>query len=123
MCARPGVGDALGGAVRRAARIRGHANRSRAAGRLALSTVASVFHRDIKPHNIFLVEEWAPSPEVGTGGISPGSVKVGDFGIARTAAETAVTETSLILGTVRYVSPEQAAGEEVGPPSDLYSLG
>jgi serine/threonine protein kinase len=90
---------------------------------LALSTVASVVHRDIKPHNIFLVEEWAPSPEVGTGGISPGSVKVGDFGIARTAAETAVTETSLILGTVRYVSPEQAAGEEVGPPSDLYSLG
>jgi hypothetical protein len=82
-----------------------------------------VVHRDIKPHNIFLVEYGAPSPKVGTGGTSPGSVKVGDFGIALTAAETAVTETSLILGTVRYVSPEQATGEEVGPPSDLYSLG
>lgn len=80
-----------------------------------------VIHRDIKPHNIFLVEEAATS--AGSGGIAPGSVKVGDFGIARAAAETAMTETSLMLGTVRYLSPEQATGEEVGPQSDLYSLG
>ncbi len=80
-----------------------------------------VIHRDIKPHNIFLVEEAATS--AGVGGIAPGSVKVGDFGIARAAAETAMTETSLMLGTVRYLSPEQATGENVGPESDLYSLG
>lgn len=85
-----------------------------------------VIHRDIKPHNIFLVEETASSngsSDVGFGGVAPGGVKVGDFGIARAAAETAMTETSLILGTVRYLSPEQATGEAVGPESDLYSLG
>lgn len=85
-----------------------------------------VVHRDIKPHNIFLVEEVASSKgntSTGFGGIAPGGVKVGDFGIARAAAETAMTETSLILGTVRYLSPEQATGESIGPESDLYSLG
>lgn len=85
-----------------------------------------VIHRDIKPHNIFMVEDAAfsnPSPSAGYGGIAPGGVKVGDFGIARAAAETAMTETSLILGTVRYLSPEQATGEAIGPESDLYSLG
>ena len=85
-----------------------------------------VIHRDIKPHNVFMVEEAATSDEnmgTGLGGIPPGGVKVGDFGIARAAAETAMTETSLILGTVRYLSPEQATGETVGPESDLYSLG
>ena len=85
-----------------------------------------VIHRDIKPHNIFLVEEAAVSDGntgSGFGGIAPGGVKVGDFGIARAAAETAMTETSLILGTVRYLSPEQATGEAISPESDLYSLG
>jgi hypothetical protein len=90
-----------------------------------------VIHRDIKPLNIFL-DAAAVSPgssgdsepsSAAPGGILPGSIKVGDFGIARAAAETAMTETSLILGTVRYLSPEQAMGEEVGPASDLYSLG
>lgn len=80
-------------------------------------------HRDIKPHNVFLVDGVTTPLKAGTGGIAPGGVKVGDFGIARAAAETAMTETSLILGTVRYVSPEQATGGQVGPASDLYSLG
>ncbi|CAN5695834.1 Stk1 family PASTA domain-containing Ser/Thr kinase [soil metagenome] len=87
---------------------------------------SGVIHRDIKPLNIFLVEEAISSEgtsEVAPGGVPPGSIKVGDFGIARAAAETAMTETSLILGTVRYLSPEQATGDEVGPTSDLYSLG
>jgi serine/threonine protein kinase len=81
---------------------------------LAESHRCGVIHRDIKPHNIFLT---------GNPLDSIGAVKVGDFGIARAIEATTVTETSLILGTVRYLSPEQARGESMGPWSDLYSLG
>ncbi|MBV9454800.1 MAG: serine/threonine protein kinase, partial [Rubrobacter sp.] len=81
-----------------------------------------VVHRDVKPHNIFLAEYPASSsatPE----GVSLGAVKVGDFGIARAAEASTMTESNLILGTPRYLSPEQAKGDPVGPKSDLYSLG
>ncbi len=81
---------------------------------LAESHRCGVIHRDIKPHNIFLT---------GNPLDSIGAVKVGDFGIARTIEATTVTETSFILGSVRYLSPEQARGESTGPWSDLYSLG
>jgi serine/threonine-protein kinase len=69
-----------------------------------------VIHRDIKPGNIML------NPR--------GEVKVTDFGIARmtTTAET-VEQTAAILGTVSYLSPEQAQGQPVDGRSDLYSLG
>jgi eukaryotic-like serine/threonine-protein kinase len=72
-----------------------------------------VVHRDIKPHNVFLTGD--PLGAVG-------AVKVGDFGIARAAEATAVTETNFILGSVHYISPEQARGEPAAPTSDLYSL-
>ncbi len=68
-----------------------------------------VIHRDIKPHNVLLT--------------STGDVKVADFGIARAAAHTSISQTSLVLGTASYMSPEQALGEAVDPRSDLYSLG
>ncbi len=66
-------------------------------------------HRDIKPANIFLTRG--------------GDVKVTDFGIAQAANEAAVTVTGAFLGTLRYVSPEQAKGEPATPVSDIYSLG
>jgi serine/threonine protein kinase len=81
---------------------------------LAESHHCGVIHRDIKPHNIFLT---------GNSLDSIGAVKVGDFGIARAIEATTVTETSLIVCSVRYLSPEQASGESMGPWSDLYSLG
>lgn len=81
-----------------------------------------VVHRDVKPHNIFLAE-YPASSSAAPDGISSGAVKVGDFGIARATEATTMTDSSLMLGTPRYLSPEQAKGEPVGPRSDLYSLG
>ncbi len=69
-----------------------------------------VVHRDIKPENILL--------ERGTG-----RALVTDFGIARVSETTPATPTGDVLGTARYMSPEQSAGETVDGRSDLYSLG
>jgi serine/threonine protein kinase/beta-lactam-binding protein with PASTA domain len=68
-----------------------------------------VVHRDIKPHNILLT--------------TSGRVKVTDFGIARAANEATVTYSGNIVGSVQYISPEQAKGITVGAKSDLYSAG
>src|SRR3712207_6574475 len=68
-----------------------------------------VIHRDIKPRNILITDS--------------GHVKVADFGIARAAESTTVSDLGEILGSVKYMSPEQAMGERVGAASDLYSLG
>src|SRR6185437_3923388 len=51
------------------------------------------------------------------------SSKVTDFGIARSLTEEGLTADGRVLGTTDYVSPEQALGQDVGPQSDLYSLG
>jgi len=68
-----------------------------------------VVHRDIKPHNMILTDE--------------GRLKVTDFGIARAANAVQMTEVGSIVGTAQYLSPEQARGLDVGPQSDLYSMG
>jgi eukaryotic-like serine/threonine-protein kinase len=68
-----------------------------------------IVHRDVKPQNILVTES--------------GDVKVADFGIARAASSATLTRTGIVLGSVHYMSPEQALGLHVGPRSDLYSLG
>ncbi len=68
-----------------------------------------IIHRDIKPHNILMGKN--------------GRVKVTDFGIARAAAGTDITQTGSVIGSVHYFSPEHAKGTAQGEKSDLYSLG
>lgn len=68
-----------------------------------------IIHRDIKPHNIMVLRD--------------GSVKVADFGIARVASGGHSTLTQEALGSVHYISPEQARGSHIDSRSDLYSAG
>ncbi len=68
-----------------------------------------VVHRDIKPQNILLTTD--------------GRVKVTDFGIARALSSATITQTGTVLGSVQYLSPEQARGGPVGRAADIYSLG
>lgn len=68
-----------------------------------------IIHRDIKPQNIMLLEN--------------GVIKVTDFGIAKLPNAETVTMTDKAIGTVYYISPEQASGKVIDPRSDLYSLG
>ena len=71
-----------------------------------------VVHRDIKPENVIVRE---------LGGIGR-RAKLMDFGIARVAGTPTLTAHGEVVGTLAYMSPEQAEGELAGPPSDIYSL-
>ena len=71
---------------------------------------AGVVHRDVKPGNLLMVAE-------------SHTTKLADFGIAKAAEQTQITQAGSVLGTAAYLSPEQARGDEAGPPSDIYSLG
>lgn len=68
-----------------------------------------IIHRDIKPHNILIDDN--------------GNVKITDFGIAMALSATSITQTNSVLGSVHYLSPEQARGGMANNKSDIYSLG
>lgn len=69
----------------------------------------NVIHRDIKPHNILVCQN--------------GNIKITDFGIAVALSQNSITQTNSLLGSVQYISPEQARGNIVTKQSDVYSLG
>jgi serine/threonine protein kinase len=68
-----------------------------------------IVHRDVKPSNLMLDDY--------------GSIRLADFGIARLLGGTRITGTHQAIGTMAYIAPEQLQGGEVGPPTDVYSLG
>jgi serine/threonine-protein kinase len=78
-----------------------------------------VVHRDLKPENIFLIQTEAV--EAGTG-VRGSRVKIVDFGIAHSDLAN-LTIQGEIAGTVAYMAPEQALGQETSPQTDLYALG
>ncbi|BBH17354.1 serine/threonine protein kinase [Nocardioides baekrokdamisoli] len=76
---------------------------------LAAAHGSGIVHRDVKPANLLVTDS--------------GTLKITDFGIARSASQGAVTVTGQVVGTPQYLSPEQARGEVATPASDVYGLG
>ncbi|HSK25504.1 MAG TPA: Stk1 family PASTA domain-containing Ser/Thr kinase [Jiangellales bacterium] len=78
-------------------------------GALSAAHAAGIVHRDVKPENVLVGDD--------------GRVKVADFGLARAVANGSTATRGVLLGTVAYISPEQALGEGATPRSDVYSAG
>jgi eukaryotic-like serine/threonine-protein kinase len=79
------------------------------AGALEAAHAAGIVHRDVKPGNVMVGER--------------GTAKLADFGIASLQGDPQLTSTGLVIGSPAYMAPEQARGEESGPPADFWALG
>ena len=86
---------------------------------LQYSHSMGIIHRDIKPANIMVLDR--TSEDIAKG--QPGQIKVMDFGISRAIEEAgeALTKANVVMGSARYMSPEQVSGKDVDARSDLYS--
>jgi eukaryotic-like serine/threonine-protein kinase len=84
-----------------------------------------IIHRDVKPGNLMVIG--GPAGRRGTppteGATEDMTVKLTDFGIARAAEQTRLTQVGSVVGTAAYLAPEQARGEEATPAADVYALG
>ena len=76
---------------------------------LAYAHEHDIIHRDVKPSNIMVIRD--------------GNVKITDFGIARMASSSVRTQTGMVLGSPKYMSPEQVMGKTIDQRSDIFSLG
>jgi beta-lactam-binding protein with PASTA domain len=76
---------------------------------LVRAHAGGVVHRDVKPENVLVAADGTP--------------KVADFGIARAVAETSVTQTGMLVGSVHYLAPELVEGQPATPASDQYAVG
>src|SRR6478672_12564684 len=98
-----------------------------ACGGLEYAHRQGIIHRDVKPGNLMVIggpagrRGAAPNPQDPPTGEM--TVKLTDFGIARAAEQTRLTQVGSVVGTAAYAAPEQARGDEATPASDLYALG
>jgi len=98
-----------------------------ACGGLEYAHRQGIIHRDVKPGNLMVI-----GGPAGRRGAAPNTqdpptgemtVKLTDFGIARAAEQTRLTQVGSVVGTAAYLAPEQARGDEATPASDVYALG